>query len=134
MARISSGLFNKWLTAYGSAWENGDPHKASELFSDQASYQETPFEDPMIGREAIHEYWRAGAESSQTEISFTYRILSVRRNEGIAHWQAKFNRVPSGNRVELDGVLVAEFDDVGLCADFKEWWHHRETAHEDSCS
>jgi hypothetical protein len=53
---------------------------------------------------------------------------------GIVHWQAKYNRVPSGtgNRFERDGVLVAEFDDVDLCVDFKEWWHYWETAHEDS--
>ena len=33
--------------------------------------------------------------------------------------------------VNLDGVLVAEFDDSALCIDFKEWWHRHEVEDED---
>jgi hypothetical protein len=127
MARISSGIFNKWLAAYGQAWEEGDVQKAADLFAEDAVYRETPFEEPLKGKDAIRAYWQDGAGSTQEQVNFDYRILDVRRNEGIAHWQAKFRRVNSGNFVELDGILVAEFDDSGLCTDFQEWWHRRET-------
>ena len=91
----------------------------------------TPFDDPLVGKEAIQGYWQAGAGSSQKEIGFSYRIISVRGSEGVAHWQVNFRRVDSNNLVKLDGVLAAEFDDSALCNDFKEWWHRHEVEHED---
>lgn len=130
MARISSGIFNKWLAAYGMAWEEGDPQKAADLFAEGASYQVTPFDEPMVGKEAIQGYWQAGPGSNQMEVRFSYGIISVRGNEGIAHWEANFRRVNANNQVELDGILAADFDDSGSCTNFKEWWHHRETNHE----
>jgi hypothetical protein len=131
MARISSGIFNKWLATYGLAWEDGDPQGAADLFAEEASYRVTPFDEPMVGQEAILEYWQAGPASNHKEVSFTYRIISVRGNEGIARWQANFRRADSNNFVELDGILIAEFDDSGTCTDFKEWWHRRETRPDD---
>ena len=71
MASISSGLFYQELTAYSLAWENCDPQKESKLFSADASYRETPFYDPTVGRDAIYQYWHMGAESSQTEITLS---------------------------------------------------------------
>jgi len=131
MTRISNGIFNKWLAAYGLAWEEGDHQKAADLYAEGASYQETPFDKPMVGKEAVRDYWQSGAGTNQRYISFSYRILSVQGNKGIAHWQASFLRVNSGSWVELDGILVAEFDEAGLCTDFKEWWHRREVEHDD---
>lgn len=131
MTRISSGIFNKWLVNYGLAWEEGDPQQASDLFAEGATYRPTPFDEPLVGKEAIQGYWQAGPGTSHKEVRFSYRIISVQGNEGIAHWEASFRRVESDNTVDLDGILIAEFDDSGSCTDFKEWWHRRETKHED---
>ena len=131
MARISNGIFNKWLANYGMAWEEGDPQKAADLFAGEVSYQVASFDEPMVGKDAIQAYWQAGPGDSHQDTSFTYRIVSVRGNEGVAHWQASFRREKSSQLVELDGILVAQFDDSALCFDFKEWWHRRETEQDD---
>ena len=131
MARISSGIFYKWLTNYGSAWEEGDPQKAADLFSEDARYQVTPFTDPIEGKESIRGYWETGPAGNQKDVSFSSSIISVRGNEGVAHWQVNFRRTGSNKFVEMDGILVAEFDDSGACTDFKEWWHRQETGHDD---
>ena len=46
--------------------------------------------------------------------------------------EAKFVRVPSGKRVELNGILVAEFEESGRCIDFKEWRQRHENDHENN--
>lgn len=119
--------FASWLDNYGRAWETGDADAAAALFAPDATYHETPFNAPMVGREAIHAYWFDGASTTQSDIAFTYEILAVESDRGIAHWTARFVRVPSGNRVRLDGVLAARFDG-DLCIEFREWWHRAETA------
>ncbi len=80
----------------------------------------------MLGREAIRRYWQEGAGESQREVRFDFKVLWVGENMGAAHWRATFVRIPSGSRVELDGVLLAEFSASGRCSLFREWWHRRE--------
>ncbi|MGA9192078.1 MAG: nuclear transport factor 2 family protein [Anaerolineales bacterium] len=118
--------FRKWLDTYGTAWEEGDAAVATELFSEGARYHETPFEEPMIGKQAIHRYWKEGAGDSQKNVHFAYESIAVSENKGLAQWRASFVRLPSGNHVELDGFLSAEFDSCGKCSVFREWWHRRE--------
>lgn len=118
--------FHDWLLRYGGAWEQGDPEAAVALFSPSAVYFETPFDEPMAGTEAIRRYWTEGAKDGQTVVRFEASVISFDGKTGFAHWTACFRRVGSGTFVELEGVLRAEFDDLGRCVTFREWWHRRE--------
>jgi hypothetical protein len=117
--------FRAWLEAYGRAWEGRDPGAAAGLFAEEATYQETPFDAPLRGRDAIRGYW-AEVPRSQEAIRFGFDVAAVSGESGIALWRASFTRVPSGRRVDLDGVLLATFGADGLCESFREWWHRRE--------
>ena len=119
--------FDSWLRNYGRCWEAGDSTGIRELFAEGAKYYETPFDEPMIGLDAIEQYWKDGAEQAQKEVKFRYASTLVRENTGVARWQASFVRVPSGVLVELDGFLEAEFNENGQCTSFREWWHRRES-------
>jgi ketosteroid isomerase-like protein len=126
MNEITIDQFSKWLEEYGSAWQTGDVQSVVTLFAHNARYEETPFDAPMIGREAIARYWDEGANKSQKEIRFHHQILAVLGATGLATWQASFIRVPSGIHVDLDGVLAADFTPEGTCVRFREWWHRVE--------
>jgi uncharacterized protein (TIGR02246 family) len=118
--------FAQWLDAYGRAWQEGDSAAIAELFAPEAAYHETPFDPPMIGREAIVAYWREGAELTQRDVTFRYTVLAVTGDLGLNHWIAEFTRVPSGVKVRLDGVMAVRFDADGRCVEFREWWHRLE--------
>jgi hypothetical protein len=120
--------FNIWLATYGAAWQNADADAVITLFSNDAHYYETPFDEPMIGRPAIYNYWREGAAESQADIHFTNQALAVVENKGLAQWQLTFTRLPTRNQVQLDGFLTADFNPTGQSTTFREWWHRRETA------
>lgn len=119
--------FKSWLEHYGRYWETGDSKKILELFSDDARYYETPFDEPLVGWQEIQRYWSEGAESAQRNVHFSFKSALVAGSRGLCHWQASFERVPSGTRVELDGYLEAEFNGQNLCIVFREWWHKKET-------
>jgi len=116
---MDSEVFDRWLDAYGRAWETKDPEAAADLFVEDATYYETPFDEPMRGRAEVVEYW-SGVPRSQDE------ILTASAGEGIAHWDANFVRLPTGTPVEIDGVLLAKLDADGRCTEFREWWHKQE--------
>jgi hypothetical protein len=122
---MKSAEFANWLERYGQAWIKRDPKAAVELFAPDARYYETPFDAPLVGLAGIWQYWQQ-VPQSQESISFQATPLAIANGSYIARWQAKFTRIPSGRRVELDGVFVLEFDSQGLCVELREWWHRRE--------
>ncbi len=117
-----------WLNEYGQAWVKGDPAAVAMLFSDDATYQETPFDVPMRGKDSIKAYWKNGAADAQEDVSFQYQLWAVAGNEAFAQWTADFLRIASGERVDLSGTfrLVFEKDSGRLqCVALQEWWHRR---------
>jgi hypothetical protein len=125
MNATDSETFDSWLGAYGHAWETRDPRAAAKLFSEKATYRETPCEKLLHGREAIAEYWSRVTRGHQG-VRLDHEILAVTDEMGIARWRASFDSVQSEGRVELDGISVVGMGADGLCKEFREWWHYRE--------
>lgn len=117
--------FTAWMAEYGRASAENDPQTSVNLFAENAAYYETPFTEPMVGREAIYEYWNNGAQNLKDKES-SFEILALNGNTGIVRWQSKFTVIESGKELALDCLFVVEFDEDGLCQTFREWWHIRE--------
>jgi SnoaL-like domain len=118
---------HQWLEAYGRAWESLDAGAAAELFSEDATYLETPFIEPARGRGAILEYWKNVARS-QENVRFDFEILSFDEARAFAHWRSTFVRLPMGHHLELDGIFLLTFDTLNRCTSLREWWHRKEIA------
>jgi uncharacterized protein (TIGR02246 family) len=114
-----------WLDSYGRAWMARDPQAAAALYADDATYQVTPFEEPLRGRAAIHEYW-VGVSRTEEKIQFDYEILAITEESGIARWRASFVRVPPGLETKLDGIFLISLDSTGRCKSLREWWHKQQ--------
>ena len=115
----------RWLASYGRAWMARDPEAAAALYNEDATYQVTPFDEPLRGRGAIHEYW-VGVAKTEERIQFDYEILAVTEEAGIARWRASFVRVPPGLDTKLDGIFLISLDSAGRCKSLREWWHKRQ--------
>jgi uncharacterized protein (TIGR02246 family) len=119
MVPLDHGTFRTWLDEYTTAWETGDADAAAALFAPDATYHETPFTDPLEGRDAIRTYWtETTATQEATDVEAT--VESLNRGTGVARFRARFVR--DGATVALDGVLSARFV-AGDCVEFREWWH-----------
>lgn len=70
-----------------------------------------------------------GAGDSQKDVQFTHRAVATTEGRGLAHWRASFVRLRSGNRVELDGLFMAEFDADGKCVIFRDNCAHVPAEH-----
>ncbi len=114
-----------WLKAYGRAWETRDPRAAAELFSEDATYQETPFVEPARGRAAIFDYWTNVARTQQ-DIHFEFEVLAVTEMGSFARWHSTFLRLPQKIRLELDGIFLLAFGADNRCTALREWWHRKE--------
>ena len=113
--------FKSWLEAYGRAWMDRDAKAAADLFAQGGTYQVTPFEEPMHGRDAIYGYWR-GITETEENIRFDFEILAADAEVGIAHWWASFVRIPPGSETRLDGIFLISLGPDGRCKSLREWW------------
>jgi ketosteroid isomerase-like protein len=114
-----------WLEAYGRAWMSQNAKAAAELYSEDATYQVTPFLEPLCGVAAILEYWK-GVANTESDISFCYEVLAVTKDFAIAHWEASFVRTPPGLPTKLDGIFVIRLSEAGKCDSLREWWHKQQ--------
>lgn len=126
MKPLTLTSFTSWLESYSRASAENDPQASAELFARNAKYYETPFDEPMIGRDAIYKYWEMGAKAFKDKES-KYEILSLKDNLGIARWQSEFTEIRSGKHIRLDCLFLVEFNKHGTCSVFREWWHLQTT-------
>jgi ketosteroid isomerase-like protein len=124
-AEIDHDRLRSWLELFGRAWERRDREQAAALFSEDGSYRETPFAEPVVGADEIRAYW-ARLPKARGDISFGYEILAVTEPWAIARWHGSYTHVEGETRVELDGILLVSLDDEGHCRDFREWSNRRE--------
>jgi limonene-1,2-epoxide hydrolase len=122
---MNRASLQSWLEAYRRAWEERDAEAAVELYSEDATYQETPFVPPMRGRNALLEYWKNVART-QDEIGVSCEVIAICEGLCFARWHATFTRLPTRTRLELDGIFLLTFDQLGKCTALREWWHRKQ--------
>ncbi len=113
------------LDRYGRTWEAFDGDGWTELFTDDVTYQEDPFEAPIVGRNAVRAYLLEESERQQ-DVEFTVERHWVSGSTVLASWHASYVQRSDAARVRLAGFLTMDVTD-GRIARFREWWHRRES-------
>jgi len=121
--RLTAGTAQRFLAQYREAWESRDPDLASNLFTRDAHYWENPFGPPIVGREAIRAYWKAATEK-QEDIHFSVRNFFSQKFALAIDWKCAYRSLPSGERRELAGMMIADFYG-GQVRTFRECWLRR---------
>lgn len=123
-AALERGDVDRWLGDYERALETKDAAFAVSLFTPDAVYLETPYTRPLKGRAQIAEYWTAATDGYE-HVDFAFETLAVEGKRGVVHWTLELSSVAANTAIELDGIMLLEFDD-GLVASLREWWHQRD--------
>ena len=112
----------KWLAAYKQAWEKQDADLFVTLFTHDCEYRDTPFIEPVHGRD-FHAFWQALAKVQQDNHIDLQILAQTPDNRVIVNWQAASTRRGAGERREGNGIFVLTFAADGRCSDAREWQH-----------
>jgi len=115
----------RWLDDYRSAWVARDPEAAAALFSEDAIYQEQPYEEPYRGREGVREYWTK-VTATQSDIRMSYGTPIVDGDRAAVEWWVTLKN--DGFEITLAGEFYLVFDEQGLVRVLREYWHFGEGA------
>jgi hypothetical protein len=131
-----------FMAAYKRVWEAQDSQGFAALFTADGQYHNTPFQ-VQTGPVELAAYW--DRIKLQDDIRMTSRALAATQAGGIGHWNVSYqvaseelfaiwakstgtglpDRKPGDPlpRMELDGMLTAEFAPDGLAQVVRIWWH-----------
>ncbi|HWJ44007.1 MAG TPA: nuclear transport factor 2 family protein [Gaiellaceae bacterium] len=109
-----------WAERYRRAWEAADDEAAGALFTEDATYRATPFEEPFRGREAIRGYWR-DVTAPQHAVEVRIGRTLVEGDRALVEWWTQMDS--DGTPVTLPGALLLDFAENGLCKALREYWN-----------
>ena len=112
-----------WLDQYVEAWRTYDASKIGDLFTADALYFYRPFDqqDPVRGREAIVANWLKERDDPDSWEAH-YEPLVVEGKIAVAQGRTRYFQKDGTVKREFANLFVLQFDDVGHCERFTEWF------------
>ena len=122
-----------WLDRYVDAWMSYDPDDVSGLFSADVAYRYHPYDEPIVGRDAVVASWlgeTSSGDASTRDAPGTYEAeyspVAVDGDTVVATGTSRYREVPGGPVVRTyENCFVMRFDGEGRCREFTEYYLRR---------
>ena len=123
---ITREQVDDWLEDYIRAWRSYDRGEIGRLFSVDIEYRYHPWDEPLVGRDAVVAGWMENRDIPDT-YDASYRTIAVDGSVAVATGASIYRVSPTDTTVDriYDNCFVMEFDDEGLCRRFTEWFMQR---------
>ena len=108
----------RWLAGYEAAWRAPDTGDLADLFTGDATYLQSPYEQPVTGLDAIGRMWEETREGPDEVFTLVTDILAVDGPMAVVRAEVRYGDPPSQ---EYRDLWVIRFADDGRCTWFEEW-------------
>ncbi len=105
----------RWVAAYERAWRDADVDAVSQLFTDDACYLASPYEEPKVGHEAIQAFW---LDDEGRAFEMLASPVAVEDRTAVVRLEVQYGEP---RRQEYRDLWVLRFSDDGRVEDFEEW-------------
>ena len=107
-----------WVDAYERAWRSPGTGGLGELFTDDASYLQGPYKEPVVGLPAIAAMWEAERDGPDEAFEMSREMVAVDGRTAVVRVEVQY-RSP---RVEQwRDLWILRFAADRRCAWFEEW-------------
>lgn len=113
----------QWQVGFVRAWEGQDTDLFLTLFTEDATYQDTPYTVPFEARD-FRAFWDGLArEQSGNSMRFVESHV-LDDGKAVAFWTCETTTLRrGGQRCEASGVMLLTFSEDGRCRSLREWQH-----------
>jgi hypothetical protein len=119
---MDHAAFRSWLDRYVDGWRLLDPVAIGDLFSTDVRYAYDPFEEAVVGRQAMIESWLSDPDEPGSWEA-DYEVLAIDGDTYVAHGRTRYlTDDRSGVDREFANVFVCRFDADGRCREFTEYY------------
>ncbi len=104
-----------WVAGYEQAWRDRDLEAVGSLFTDDAQYWPSPYEEPKVGLEAIRAFW---LDDEDDVFAMDAEPVAVEGRQAVVRVEVRYGD-PTAQ--EYRDLWVLSFADDGRVARFEEW-------------
>jgi uncharacterized protein (TIGR02246 family) len=111
-------MVRQWLTAYEAAWRTPGTEGLAGIFTDDASYLQSPYDDPVAGLDAIRRMWEQERAGPDEVFTIATEIVAVDGSAAVVRAEVRY-----GDPVhqEYRDLWIIRVGDDGRCGRFEEW-------------
>jgi uncharacterized protein (TIGR02246 family) len=107
-----------WVAAYERAWRTPGTESLAEIFREDATYLQGPYEDLISGLIAIRRMWAAERDGPDEVFKMTSHIVAVEDDTAVVRVNV-FYGDPLAQ--EYRDLWIMRFAADGRCRAFEEW-------------
>lgn len=108
----------RWLAGYEAAWREAGTEDIAALFTADATYLQSPYEQPVTGLDAIKRMWEDEREGPEEVFTMATDILAVDGRTAVVRAEVRYGEPP---RQEYRDLWVIRLAEDGRCTWFEEW-------------
>ena len=111
-------MARRWLAAYEAAWRAPGTQGLLQIFTGDASYRQSPYQEPVVGLDAIRQMWDDERDGPDEIFTIATDILAVDGPTAVVRAEVRY-----GNplRQEYRDLWIMQLGGDGRCHWFEEW-------------
>ncbi len=109
------------IDTFGKGWERTHPETMLSVFADDPVFFESPFSEPLRGRDALRQYW-ADTPYHQADVKFTSGEIFTVGPWFSTEIKVTYRRRRTGELVDTRGALFCETDGDRI-TEMRMYWH-----------
>jgi ketosteroid isomerase-like protein len=111
-------MVRRWLAAYEAAWRTPGTEGLAEIFTNDASYRQSPYQKPVVGLDAIRRMWDDEREGPDEIFAIATDILAVDGPTVVVRVEVRYG---DPLRHEYRDLWIMQLAVDGRCNQFEEW-------------
>ena len=111
-------MVSRWLADYEAAWRTPGTEGLAQIFTEDATYLQSPYAEPVAGLDAIRRMWDEEREGPEEVFTLATEIVAVDGPAAVVRAEVRY-----GDPVhqEFRDLWVMQIRDDGRCNWFEEW-------------
>jgi uncharacterized protein (TIGR02246 family) len=119
MGRVTDRVMvQRWLARYEAAWRAPGTDGLADLFTRDATYLKSPYEQPVSGLSAIKRMWEEEREGPDEVFTMVTAVIAVDGPVAVVRAEVSYGDPP---RQEYRDLWVIRLAGDGRCTWFEEW-------------
>jgi ketosteroid isomerase-like protein len=115
---IDATSVRRWVEGYERAWRTAGTDGLADLFTDGATYQMAPFQEPHRGLPAIAALWDAERRGPDEAFTMEWSLVAVDDPHAVVRVEVRYGApTPAWYR----DLWVLDLAPDGRCRVFEEW-------------
>ena len=108
---------SRWLAGYEAAWRSPGTARLAGLFTDDSTYRQSPYEEPVAGLAALRRMWDAERAGPEEVFTLATEILAVDGPTAVVRAEVHYAQPEQ----EYRDLWIIQLGDDGRCRSFEEW-------------